>query len=412
MKNIKKYRLIAQIIFLIITASALFLNFEVGLLLLTVLTILSGVFYCGWMCPFGFIQDVFSKLGRKIGIKKRKVPMVLHRILIFVRYIIFALVLFMAADIIFAILSFDPRVAFSQLLLGNVSKVGALLTIICFALLSMFFDRPFCNYFCYEGAKYGLMSIFRVFTIKRNESNCIGCKKCDNVCPMNIAVSKCNNLRSAQCINCFECVNVCPVDDTLKFGTIKMNKKEKKIYIALAIAVVLFSSSFMLYNIFNDDSLAKTQFTKQSDEKVSEETESPSEISVSEQDDEDGNNLTVNEETADNNWEQQPSETNIIPEDENISYGDAAGIADGVYTGEGKGFKGTTVVEVTVKDQKIAKIEIISNQDDEKWFERAKNIILDKIIEEQSTDVDLVSGATYSSIGIRDAVIDALNNAK
>jgi uncharacterized protein with FMN-binding domain len=58
------------------------------------------------------------------------------------------------------------------------------------------------------------------------------------------------------------------------------------------------------------------------------------------------------------------------------------------------------------------RVEVVSNSDDRKWFERALSVIPDAIVQAQSTDVDTVSGATYSSIGIIEGAKNALQNAK
>ena len=82
-------------------------------------------------------------------------------------------------------------------------------------------------------------------------------------------------------------------------------------------------------------------------------------------------------------------------------------LADGFYKGSGTGFAGTVSVSVEIKDKSIVAINILSTQDDEAFFNRAKGVI-DKIIAGQTLDVDVVSGATYSSNGIISAVKDAL----
>ena len=82
-------------------------------------------------------------------------------------------------------------------------------------------------------------------------------------------------------------------------------------------------------------------------------------------------------------------------------------LADGIYKGSGTGFAGTVSVSVEIKDKSITAINILSTQDDEAFFNRAKDVI-DKIIAGQTLDVDVVSGATYSSNGIISAVKNAL----
>lgn len=82
-------------------------------------------------------------------------------------------------------------------------------------------------------------------------------------------------------------------------------------------------------------------------------------------------------------------------------------LADGVYKGSATGFSGPVTVAVTIMDKKITSIDILSSTDDEAFFNRAKGVI-DRIISSQSFDVDVVSGATYSSNGIIGAVKNAL----
>ena len=86
-------------------------------------------------------------------------------------------------------------------------------------------------------------------------------------------------------------------------------------------------------------------------------------------------------------------------------------LEDGVYQGTGTGYRGDITVAVKIKDKQIASIEILSASDDEPFFGRAKGLI-DQIIKKQSTKVDTVSGATYSSKGIISAVKNALTGEK
>lgn len=85
--------------------------------------------------------------------------------------------------------------------------------------------------------------------------------------------------------------------------------------------------------------------------------------------------------------------------------------ADGVYEGEGTGFGGSIDVKVTIKNGQIKNIEIISAEnEDGTYLETAKGII-PKILDAQTPEVDVMSGATFSSTGIKDAVADALQKA-
>ena len=85
-------------------------------------------------------------------------------------------------------------------------------------------------------------------------------------------------------------------------------------------------------------------------------------------------------------------------------------LADGVYQGSAQGFRGKVTVSVQIQNKQITAIDILSASDDDAFFNRAKGVI-DKIISSQSLDVDVVSGATYSSNGLIGAVKDALAQA-
>ena len=85
-------------------------------------------------------------------------------------------------------------------------------------------------------------------------------------------------------------------------------------------------------------------------------------------------------------------------------------LKDGVYTGSGQGFNGPIKVRVTISKGSITKVEILSHSDDNPYFGRARAVI-SKILGKADKSVDTVSGATYSSRGILDAVRNALSKA-
>ncbi len=97
-----------------------------------------------------------------------------------------------------------------------------------------------------------------------------------------------------------------------------------------------------------------------------------------------------------------PQETSEAPEQ-------PITVSDGTYTGKGTGFRGETEVSVTVESGKIADITVLSYQDDERYFSRASDSMIEAILNNQSLRVNTVSGATFSSNGILEAVADALD---
>ena len=84
---------------------------------------------------------------------------------------------------------------------------------------------------------------------------------------------------------------------------------------------------------------------------------------------------------------------------------------DGTYEGSGIGFGGEIRVEVLIEDGTINEINILQADDEDDAYLNTAEVILEDIINAQSAEVDTVSGATFSSLGIRDAVTDALEQA-
>ncbi len=93
-----------------------------------------------------------------------------------------------------------------------------------------------------------------------------------------------------------------------------------------------------------------------------------------------------------------------------VTVEDPAAYKDGTYYGTGTGFGGTLKVKVEISGGKITSIQIMENQDGSEYISKASALI-NTIIQNQSTNVDTVSGATYSSVGIIQAVRNALSQA-
>ena len=178
-----------------------------------VFTVLGGAYFCGWLCPFGAIQEFIGAIGSRVLGKRYRMPESLHKYLQWLRFILLLLIPLGLGYLI----AFDPQHSIISAL-SNQTLSYALWSIIgIFIILAFFIERPFCNYFCIEGAQYSAFSIARIFTIHRNMRKCIDCHSCDRACSMNIKVSKKKSIRAPNCVNCFKCLAVCPVD-ALNYG--------------------------------------------------------------------------------------------------------------------------------------------------------------------------------------------------
>jgi len=187
--------------------------------LVLILTLFFGPVFCGWVCPLGSVQEWVGKIGKKIFKKKYNtfIPAKIDTYLRYIRYAVLVIVVYQTA--ILGKIMFDPydpyyalfnfwseELAFSALLILAITLAGAL-----------FVERPWCKYVCPYGALLGIFNTFRLVKLSRNAATCINCKRCDNVCPMNITPSDDKNVINHQCISCLECTSEaeCPVADAM-----------------------------------------------------------------------------------------------------------------------------------------------------------------------------------------------------
>jgi polyferredoxin len=231
-KLIQSARKVIQFLFLGLLIAGIYMNIRMVIMVLLPASLLFGNFFCGWACPYGTVQELMGIVGKKLFEKRYKMPRNIQKYMQYLRYVLFAILIVGVLDFILKPMNGYGTFMglFSEEMMTALSAVS--LGIMGFYLiLSMFFERAFCNYLCTESAKYGILSMTRIFSIKRNESTCIGCKKCDKACPMNIQVSAHDHVRNGQCINCLECIDACPVKGTLSYGRVSLPfGKNKKAY--------------------------------------------------------------------------------------------------------------------------------------------------------------------------------------
>ena len=206
---------------------------------LILLGVLLGRFICGFMCPFGWFQDLLHKIpAKKFSTRKLKPLRYLKYIILPV--MVFLLPAFLVNDVGMGDPFFCKYLCPQGVLegaiplvlansgiraaLGNLFawKLGVLLAV---TVLSILFYRPFCKWLCPLGAFYALFNKISLFQIRMEKNMCCSCGKCTKACKMDIEVTKEPN--HAECIRCGACIRACPAD-VLYYHYGFENRKPKK----------------------------------------------------------------------------------------------------------------------------------------------------------------------------------------
>lgn len=320
------------------------------------ITLVWGRFFCGFICSFGAMQDLLNSIGKLIPFKI-KVPEKADKWLKLLKYAVLAFVAVgvwgfsVTGDTVWSpwtVFGIYSSLSGWSSLKYFLTLGGALLLLIIIG--SLFIERFFCRYLCPLGALFSLVARFRIYSLKRKPDKCGNCKLCTAKCTMSIPIYKYDEVRSGECINCMKCTSVCP-NENISAETLPAISGTVA---ATAVAGLYYAGVLTSVPDSAEESKVQVQNTTE-------------------------------------------AETNGI-------------YTDGTYKGSGNGFRGKTEVTVTVESGVITDITIDSYKDDKEFFQKAKSGVISAIIKSQSLGVDAVSGATFSSNGIIEAVKNALGD--
>ena len=187
---------------------------------------LVGRFACGWLCPFGLVQELLHKIPfiKKMGAFRgdkllRKLKYVI--LLVFVILLPMVLVDVLGQGAPYFCKFICPAGTLEggiPLVLCNESMQGALgwlyvwknALLVATIFLSILIYRPFCKYICPLGAIYSVFNPIAVFRYQVEKETCIGCGACAKACKMQVNPVESPN--HPECIRCGACKRSCPVD--------------------------------------------------------------------------------------------------------------------------------------------------------------------------------------------------------
>lgn len=208
-------------------------------------SVVLGRLVCGFLCPFGLVQDLLHK----IPVPKWELPRKADRLLRWLKYVVLAVMVIILPLTLTNAFGIAPPyfcefICPAGTLEGGIplvsqseslrQMVGGLFYWKIFLLLlvvvgSMVIYRPFCKYLCPLGAFYGLFQRVGFFQMEVDEAKCDGCGFCEKTCPMQVDVRK--NINSAECIRCGRCKDVChasAISSGFRFGPGQERKKESE----------------------------------------------------------------------------------------------------------------------------------------------------------------------------------------
>lgn len=203
------------------------------LIVLLVITILFGRYFCGYACAFGSLGDwvfgISAAVQKKFRKKVFKLPVTIIAKLQYVKYAVLLVILGMCVGGRYSMIGkYDPWEVFASIRAGNFSmersSVWAIVLLIVIIMGMCFVERFFCSFLCPMGAIFSIMPILPFATFNRDKEKCAkGCTLCVKTCPAALSLGE-ENSKYGDCFQCGRCSIKCP-KKSIKNGLEKLIEK-------------------------------------------------------------------------------------------------------------------------------------------------------------------------------------------
>ena len=184
--------------------------------------------FCGWLCPFGSLQELTNAIAKKIGVKQITVPFGIHTRLTAIKYVIF-MVLFGVSlyELGFAEKLAEVEPFKTAIILHFVREWWFVLFAVSLLVTGLFIERFFCRYLCPLGAAMAIPAKLQIFNWLRRYPMCGNpCQICNHECPVQ-AIAPEGDINPNECIQCLHC-QVMYNHETRCPQVVATNKKKAK----------------------------------------------------------------------------------------------------------------------------------------------------------------------------------------
>ncbi len=164
-----------------------------------------GVF-CGWLCPFGAFQELFSKIGRFFKIKAIILPDKYDKKLRYFKYILLTIIVLLGlieSDFVNLLYNIEPFK--TAITLRFIAPYKAVMWASLLLLISLFLERSYCRYICPLGAGLAIIGNIKIINILKRRAECGNpCKACKNNCPTGAILDN-GIINFKECLGCLDC---------------------------------------------------------------------------------------------------------------------------------------------------------------------------------------------------------------